>query len=331
MWLALLGARRIPTLALLRALVGTAALVAAISFAVALAIPSVGFQPNPSAGLPELRGIFAHQLRLGLFQGTVVGVIVIAAINGEYMAIMGRTRLTRAITLLLIGSCAVAPISRLYSVTVFIALALTVLLLGSTRWRLLAAFGFVAGTITLAVYWDRLVGQLDSVEGGATLSGRTNTWERTARLAAQADYGGYGYSTFDSPIFDGAFTVNYRPLHAHNSFLQSYFELGLIGLTIVVGIVVAMLAGAAKVRKSLGRIPYSAFLVIVVALASLTGHSITGTPTTAFWLAFVLYCTETSEAARTRKINRGDVRNRGPYLPLAPQRSAAARYRETSR
>ncbi|WP_431778161.1 O-antigen ligase family protein [Microbacterium aurantiacum] len=328
MWISFLGARRVPSLELVRALVIAGVVVAVVSFAVAVFFPSVGLQPNPSAGVPELRGILEHQLRLGLLEASVLAIVIVAYLNGQQFEVLTSSRNKNRVIIVILILGSIAPVARLYSVTVVLALAIAVVLWGARRWRSLFIFVFVAVASTLAFFWQDLIDRLDTIDGGATLSGRTNTWERAIRLAEASPSEGYGYSTFDSPLFDGIFTTTYRPQHAHNSFIQTYFELEWPGLLLLVTMVLIMVRVCVKSHQALNRIPYSGLLVLIVIMASLTGHSLAGTPTTAMWLAFVLLAAEANEAAALRRgvsHSRYD-RRRSLHSDHGPRVNGASRF-----
>src|SRR5690606_7392 len=103
---------------------------------------------------------------------------------------------------------------------------------------------------------------------------------------------GFGYATFDSPRFDWLWGY-YRPAHPHNSYIQAYFETGLIGLGLTVMLVATHFLSALSWSSSSGRYSYSLYLVLLMSLGSITGSNYAGKPSLLFCLTLLVLAVET--------------------------------------
>jgi exopolysaccharide production protein ExoQ len=141
------------------------------------------------------------------------------------------------------------------------ALALALLVLSTSKTSLVAltlgvaALGFVllarrGGSIAVIATYGAVVGMLALSAGilfapdvflgllgkDATLTGRTKIWDAIIRLIREQPWLGYGYgAVWNDPSGRGPLAwiikqAGYRPEHAHNSWLEQWLGMGLIGL-----------------------------------------------------------------------------------------------------
>jgi O-antigen ligase len=176
----------------------------------------------------------------------------------------------------------VMSFARLYMVYAMVSLIIVFSLsLGWLSRFVLALLCLVLGFIFIPT----LVGTLEfSLPGNAvsassdlTLAGRTVIWERSLSLIAERPLGGYGFGVFDAPYFDWMWGA-YRAPHAHNSFIQAAFDLGLLGVLMTGGLVLAHIRRASNLAFHPGRYHMAMFVVLLCVLASLTGVTYAGKP-----------------------------------------------------
>ena len=92
----------------------------------------------------------------------------------------------------------------------------------------------------------------ESLGRGSKLTGRTDIWARCLEFQANPIFGA-GFESFWFPERRdriAAFFHGWRPGSAHNSYLQTYLHLGLIGLSILIGLFIATFR---KIRLDLFR------------------------------------------------------------------------------
>jgi exopolysaccharide production protein ExoQ len=81
----------------------------------------------------------------------------------------------------------------------------------------------------------------ESLGRGSDLTGRTVLWEHCLELQSNPIFGA-GYESFwlgDRPARIASFYNGWRPGGAHNGYLDIYLDLGLIGLSILIGLLIA--------------------------------------------------------------------------------------------
>lgn len=308
-----------------RTIVRAAVAVALLSFAV-IPFESFAFQPRSSTGFPELRGIFSHQLRLGVFMAATLGLVVLAWLNGHLSAIIGRSGVKVALWVVVIVACLGAAVARLYTAAMIVALGMTI---GLARpgWRRLISVLAIGTLVTaIVVSSETLVGALVDEGFDLTLTGRAYVWERTLRYSDIHPWLGYGYASFDHPSFDGIFPY-WRPAHPHNSYLQAYFETGLIGLTLTLLFILLQLRIALRASRMLHRYSYSLFLVLLAAIGSITGSNYAGKPTLLLSLVMLMVAVEAREVRKVTRYGRSIDLVRGPRDLAAEFRYEGSRAR----
>lgn len=279
-----------PLHAALRTVAWLAFFTALASFALIPLSASAAFQPATSTDLPELRGIFSHQLRLGLFMGMALGFATIAVLNREF----GRIFASGAVGIVVIPvilACLVAAFARLYTAAMVVALLLTIGL-SKPGWPRRIAFVLFGIIVAIAALnWQSILMIIASADVDLTLTGRTLIWAKTLAEAGPANWLGYGYASFDHAVFDRLWGY-YRPAHPHNSYLQAYFETGYIGLALTLLFVTMQLIAALRVSGKTGKYSYALFLVLFTMIGSLTGSNYAGKPTFLFSITYLVLAIE---------------------------------------
>jgi exopolysaccharide production protein ExoQ len=293
--------------------------VAVASVALTLGQLQVGwaFQPVSSNGEPELRGFFEHQLKLGMLTGIVLGIVFIAFCNKELKSLMGRCPpilFGAAVAIVLVAfyeSHARSPLG---------ALVATLACCGSFAPRRavrLATRAAVAAGIV--VYWfhaDEVSAMIFATESDLSFNGRTIIWEGTLEHAALNPWTGYGMASFGSPAFDSLW-VHYRPLTAHNSYLQAYFETGYVGLALMVGLIAALIVRGVYTSLLWRRLSYTLFVALYGAFSSVMSVIYAGKPSMFLTLILLIAAQEAHATAQFRAASRGTQQSRFSRAAMA--------------
>ncbi|MEN4955912.1 O-antigen ligase family protein [Stenotrophomonas indicatrix] len=247
---------------------------------------SLAFQPFTSGDRPELRGIFEHQLRLGLFTGCALGLLTLVWLNGDMHRVFPRRWWVLLAVPVMVGVFYLAY-ARLYSVFVVAALMLTASfsMRKPVRWAVtVIAIAAIAFALT---FQAGIESTLAAAGVDTSLTGRTTIWMKTANEAMLSPWKGYGFGSFDNAVFDHMWPGFYRPPHPHNSFLQAFFETGYLGMVLVILLALSHLAVSG--RKDPER-PYSYtfFMVVTMILGSLTGANYASKPVTLYCLVTLM-------------------------------------------
>lgn len=256
----------------------------------------LAFQPLATSGQPELRGIFDHQLYLGAFLALTIGLVLISWLNGDIREVFGRFSPALALILGLLVLVAMLGRARLFTAAAGLAFILT-WILSKRALSKLTAFVFLPALALLTVTnFTKIAAYLSDSGIDVTLTSRTLIWDRA--LAAVEDVNntiGYGFGTFQLPRFDymwGMFS-SWRPWHAHNCFVNIYFELGIIGLIAVALLIFLQLRSAWRYSVRCGKFSHSMFLVLFCALGGLlNGREYDGFLSPAFCLMLLVLAIE---------------------------------------
>lgn len=303
-WLATVSLAHVRPVATIRMLIGLAVLVAALSLAIWPIAPGYALQPDVPTGDRELRGVFDHQLRLGMMLCMVLGLAGVAIVNGQFDALRGR--LPRLALIVALALCvAVLALSRARGATAAAILALMLCGLVSRNravaWASLAGLaGLVLG---LWLFGDAIAAALFQNASDATLSGRTLLWPKVLELAGERPLTGYGYGSFYQPLFEHHWR-NYRPPSAHNSWMQAFFETGLPGVLLVAGLSAALVVAGLHASLALRRISYTLFVGLFVMLAGLLDTVLAGKLNI---LTILMLLIAAQEAAELRAARGGEA------------------------
>lgn len=151
---------------------------------------------------------------------------------------------------------------------IVLAAGIIALLLASGRVIALATVGFAAGAAILGglfLGFSRFVDLLLSlVQRSTSLTGRTDLWRLALEQAASSPLWGQGFGL--TPDYSGVSHAN----HAHNGFIQVYFDRGLVGVLIFLAIFVGAFLAAVRRKDRTG-----VALVVAVAVANLANDYLT--------------------------------------------------------
>jgi O-antigen ligase len=111
----------------------------------------------------------------------------------------------------------------------------------------------VGTLVVVGCFWGLLNRYVDlynntgSGNQAETLTGRTFIWAAAISMGIEKPWIGHGVYSFKSliPSFGG-----FQPVHAHNEFLQQFFEYGVVGVVIVAGIYWSLYRLARRAPKS---------------------------------------------------------------------------------
>lgn len=291
MWIAAITLAEAGTALVIGQISRIVAIIAAASLLLAVISPGLAFQPFSSSGVPELRGVFAHQIRFGLLMALTFGLLFIAYLNREGRRINGFLFGAGGTRLALISVCLVAAGARSYTAFMVISILVTWSITGGrwTKWIVLSVTSYMVFVIVMNI---DAFGELFGESGvDMTLTGRTTIWERTLAVAGEAPIIGHGYASFFSSAYDYMWP-HFRPGNANNSFISAYFETGMIGVVLICILCLVHLRGAFIATKRYKRYPYSFFATVLTILCSLTGVTYAGKPSVLFAILLLLLSVE---------------------------------------
>ena len=124
------------------------------------------------------------------------------------------------------------------------------------------------GALIAAARYDLI---LEALGRDASLTGRTEIWAYTLQYALKSPFTGYGYDAFwNGELSPGAQYAEYWDTpHSHNGWLEVFIALGLPGLLLMLGVVLATLTRAVILaRYSPSTTP--AIFIVLVCFAMLT-------------------------------------------------------------
>lgn len=292
-WFASVGLGRLPADDAVRLVVLAAVATAMLSLVVVPLIGDLAYQPHSTTGTPELRGVFRHQLRLGSFMVLAIGLLVIAYMNGHLKRILSRSPMINVLCLVLLVLLLWLSRTRLYVGAGALALILTLLLSrrGSKKW-IASGLGLTAMVIIVNSYGS-IMARLEAAGFDTGLTGRTRTWSRSlGAVNEDSQLLGHGFGTFELPDFDFLFPGEYRPIHAHSSFVQAYFETGVVGLIVLISLILVQVIVAWRYSVRCNRYSYSLFLVFYNAIGSATGLNYAGSLSAMFCIMLLFLAIE---------------------------------------
>lgn len=284
--------------------ISAAAVVALLSFVFIGVSPDLAFQPVQSMGIPELRGIFKHQLQLGAFMSMAFGMAVIAMMNGEARTVIGKSR---ALSMLKVGAiviCMMASLARGYTAAAIIALPVSYALTRPGALRVMSILVILGISTAVYAFPSAVVVAVGDAAGDPTFMGRTIIWEK---VVEQIEIGslmvGHGFASFNLPDFDHIWP-RYRPPHAHNFALNVLFETGAIGLFLICLFILTQFVTAIRHAPKAGKMSYALFMVVMTFFASLTDVNLGGKANLLVGMALLLVGAEArAKAPRYRSLS----------------------------
>ncbi|SEM93539.1 O-antigen ligase family protein [Lihuaxuella thermophila] len=207
---------------------------AAISLIYGLLLPQTGIDSEFHVG--AWKGIYGHKNHLGRMM----------ALCAILFLLFGQT-FTKYRRVSLIGFTLSVLLVLLSTSTTALVVILTLLVLQplfkALRLHLLIIIPFFIFTLiiaggALAWFVSNAETVFTTLGKDITLTGRTQLWETVFSMIQERSLLGYGYGAFwlgyDGPSAQVWLTVNWDPPHAHNGYLDTWLELGLLGLLLFV-------------------------------------------------------------------------------------------------
>lgn len=288
-------ALRLPPSRLLRLLfhIGLVTLVLNVIFVVAL--PSIGTSPvgfNGLFGNKNLLGrhavvhilvaLFAWRSRVAIFPMAAVSIL------GYLFLLIGSESMTSIVALAgTLGSVAIFAAFRTRRTLPGVVFATTI--------------GF--GTFSLA-YATANLGQVTELLGkDITLTGRTEIWNNVLPIGLDRPLLGWGFDAvfvgYFGPLHDAYIAAGWNASHAHNALIQSFMELGLIGVALYLWLYwVAYKRGIALARATTGAL--GLLPVGFVTYTVLTSITEIGPQSSSYVWAILVYLVATSGVAAGR-------------------------------
>ena len=269
-------------------------------------------RPNLLGGQP-FRGFFVHKITAGLY----------ASLGVVWAMVMLRTR--ARLGALLVFTWVVLLTSSSTAIALFaFAIVVSLITSGAARRRvsglsffLILALAIAAAIAVLVSSWSGILGALGRDE---TLTGRTDLWQLGIATWSERPVLGWGFAGF----FDSSEALslrqsvagfaNYEIPHFHQSYIQTAVDLGLVGLAILVGIIISILASS--YRLSLAETSVAAVAVFSMTAVLVLGSMVMYTFVTynnlatfaLFLFFFALRARRTSPKGVRGGISRSSVR-----------------------
>lgn len=173
-----------------------------------------------------------------------------------------------------IADSATATLTTVGALTVMAAAKFTFSFDPRSRWVVLAIW-LVTIAITLATaYANGLFSQLFEAFGrDATLTGRSYLWAEGLKFADERPLAGTGYYAFwvhNRPLAEELWDVSYiasrNGFNFHNTLIESYVELGLAGVMLVVAILLALVIVPLRVLMNRRHAPSAVLCTVLAAI-----------------------------------------------------------------
>jgi exopolysaccharide production protein ExoQ len=269
---------------------------AVLSLLLALALPTYGISDDPFTP-GDWRGVFDHKNNLGSSMVLGAMVFLLLATSSHKLRWLAWVCFILSLALLLLSNSVTALV-------VFLTLLVLLPLFRALRWRYTLAVPFLIFAVVLvgavAVYSvsnTEIV--LNTLGRDATLTGRTQLWDVVLDMIREQPWLGYGYSAFwlglEGPSARLWLATGQEYSHAHNSFLDLWLQLGLLGVAVFsLGFVLAFsraVIWTRQTRSTEGLWPI--IFLTFVPLYSLTESAILE-QNSALWIIYVATVLSTS-------------------------------------
>ncbi len=188
-----------------------------------------------------------------------------------------------------------------------------------TRHRIYkVAIAFLAVAIVLGIVFRELV--FDLLDRSPDATGRFSIWEKVWGLITEKPLEGWGWIGYWIPgvePFEGLVEINGVPMYqAHNAYLDTWMQLGILGLALLLWLMIAVFARlwAVAVRHTNPLYLYPLFVFLVIAAQSLTESRLL---IEAGWVLLVLLATKSREPfAELEPLGRTPKRLKLLRIPL---------------
>lgn len=192
----------------------------------------------PEIGLAEkgLRGVLTHPNPMGIY---AVIHLLLWLLNWLDPRAKGKRISLLAMSAYLIAVILTNSASSLIQLLMLtFALTIPVVIIKFSRNKsMLVLNTILAAAIMLGIFVAyNISGVLGLVGRDMTLTGRTDFWPQLLQLIAEKPIWGYGFWGFWTNADGPAATVGtryFQPIHAHNGFLDTAVDLGVVGLSLV--------------------------------------------------------------------------------------------------
>ncbi|BCS89115.1 hypothetical protein PSDVSF_23570 [Pseudodesulfovibrio sediminis] len=236
----------------------------------------------------RLNGIMIHCQRLSLLAG--IGLILKAALWKHAEVQPTQYPLRSSFSVLLLFGTLLATRSRSVMTYVFICVVGVYFWKSRARGRILMVVGGALLAAVLIFCMDDVRTVYSRQESNdATLTGRVTVWEKSIEMIALKPWLGSGYTSFSSDLTADFFTEFIAP-HAHNTWINVSFELGLIGASMLTAFLLFGLLHLWRVYRREGQVGFAGGLLVFSILCGLTGVVFGGraSPPTCMTLLLVL-------------------------------------------
>lgn len=264
------------------------AILVLLTFVVALAVPSLGQMRDLFPG--AWRGPWPEKNALGGNMAVAFSIFAAAAALNPHRARLWSGFAVLALVLVLLSTSKTSLLALLlaFGGVMFVALARRGPAAG-----VVMVWGAVLALVLAAGVWVFASDVVFEILGkDATLTGRTKIWAAVMRQIEERPWLGYGYAT----IWDekGIWTplawivkdAGFKPVHAHNAWLEQWLGMGILGLTaFALAYAQVVLTALISMFRSPGAYLAVPFL-LVYSLMSLT-ESIAVTYNDLRWVLFV--------------------------------------------
>ncbi|HGK7304973.1 TPA: O-antigen ligase family protein [Stenotrophomonas maltophilia] len=255
-------------------------------------------------GFWRLRGIMSHEFELGYLAGSSM----LLSFAELARALSRGTQERRLIlTLVFLFSAATLLATQTRTLLVYAALCAALIMVSYTRGRIriISIFSLVVLTSIVAISVGYLEDTFSRGESDASLSGRTLIWARTIAEAESRPLLGHGYSSFISPIYDYIWTGNYRPPHAHNTWVMSYFEVGIVGAILVSIYLLSQLFVLRRTKQASGGLSPTFYVALFCTMTGMTSLIFGGKLSPMMAIILILTFQEYNTTKRSLREDRG--------------------------
>ena len=236
----------------IRLLAWALGIAAVLSLLCALALPSYGISSDPLTP-GDWQGVFDHKNALGSSMALGAMVSLLLATSARRLRWLAWACFVLSLALLLLSNSVTAMV-------VFSTLLILLPLYRALRWRytlavpaLIFAIVLVGAVVVFSVSNWGVV--LNALGRDVTLTGRTQLWDVVLDMIRERPWLGYGFSAFwlgsEGPSAQLWLATGQEYEHAHNSFLDLWLQLGLVGVAVFsLGFVLAFSRTVAWIRQT---------------------------------------------------------------------------------
>lgn len=258
-----------------------------LSVVFALLRPSYGLDPERA---DAWRGVFTTKNELGRMAALSIAVWLLRAFTDRRYALLS------------VGIAAISTWTLFQSSSSTGLLAIVIVIVSYTLLPALRAHESIAVPTAALLVAGSFVGMfwlaahpnaiLSSVGANTTLTGRTALWSVVWQMIWVHPWLGWGYGAFwQGAVGPSAFVwsaVSWRPVHAHDGFLDVWLGIGLVGLVLFVAtLACAFIKAFLFLRMNSGAIALFPFIFVLFASVYNLSESTLFTQNTFFWIFFV--------------------------------------------